>query len=194
MASYADRVKQRRQAGRPQPQRRQGTPFRPPMSIEETWARTAVLPQEQRKLVIPSRSGELVSSDAWKLEELANQLKVTIGMDIIRFQQWLDEGEWETVTNPTESYITYKLQGAQYSFLPGQTKKIPSPLAAHFRMKLSLLRAQSKHEKYIGALENWQSLPDPEEAMKHPEFKRRVQSYDQDMSNNTDVTPRTKVY
>jgi hypothetical protein len=30
--------------------------------------------------------------------------------------------------------------------------------------------------------------------MKHPEFKRRVQSYDQNIGNNTDVTPRNKVY
>jgi hypothetical protein len=184
MGSYANRVKARRTR----------EPLRRVPTVEETWARASVLPQEQRRLVIPTASGDLVSSDAWRLEQMANALKITIGMDIIRFQQWLDEGEWETVTNPTESYITYKLQGAQYSFLPGQTKKIPSPLAAHFRMKLSLLRAINNHDKYVGALENWQPLPDPEEAMKHPEFKRRVESYDQDIGNNTDVTPRNKVY
>jgi hypothetical protein len=205
MPSYATRVKQRTS-------RRHVVAAPRDMPPDEVYARRNELPRVEpggrrarmlrdprmrplgpQGLVVPTRQG-MMSGLEYRMELEAERLKRQAMVDVIAFQEHLDKGEWETVHHPYDEPYRNKLQGAEYHIGPRETKKLPSPLAAHYRMKMSYADAQQKQDLYTGLLRPGQDVPEPLETMRHEEFKARVKAYDQTIANNLDIQPRKKVY
>jgi hypothetical protein len=101
-------------------------------------------------LILPRATGEIQSHAAYKLDEQAKQVQKAFEGEHSDYFSRLKSGPQEVVENPLDVEFIGNVNGAKYRVPPRASKRLPSPLAQHFRHKLQLISVQQRLDQTLG--------------------------------------------
>lgn len=125
-------------------------------------------------IVIPTRTGEMLSSAAYKLDQQARPIQQNVIAEIAAFRAQLRTERKETVENWDDEDFIGMINGVRYGVPKRGRKQLPSTLAIHFRDKKGLRAKGEAYEARMGMLRDGDA---PEKTVQ--EFEQAVRSFDE---------------